>query len=296
MPLRNPQGHFLFSDLIKQKQVEVISRNKNIYQRNFLANRIFLDRKQAIYAITELFDWMFTTRKEFISYQQFEQKELELQLLLRELLLQEQFVPEEATRITEAFFTDLQRIYDLLTEDLRIAISFDPAATSMHEILFSYPGFFAIAVHRISFYLWHHSAQILARVFAEIAHSKTGIDIHPAAVIGKRFFIDHGTGVVIGETCIIGEEVKIYQGVTLGALSVSRDQAHQKRHPTIEDNVIIYANATILGGNTVIGANSIVGGNVWLTTSLPPDSQIFHKSETIIKRKPDNKAAVDFSI
>jgi serine O-acetyltransferase len=276
--------------------VEVISRNKAIYQRNFLANRIFMDRQQTAYWITEIFDWMFTTRKEFLSYSQFEQKELELHIILRELLLQEQFTPEEASRITEAFFTDLQDVYALLAEDLKVAISFDPAATSMHEILFSYPGFFAIAVHRISYYLWHHHAQILARVFAEIAHSKTGIDIHPAAVIGKRFFIDHGTGVVIGETCIIGEDVKIYQGVTLGALSVSRDLAHQKRHPTIEDHVIIYANATILGGHTVIGKNSIVGGNVWLTSSLPPNAQIFHKSETIIKRKPGNKTAVDFSI
>lgn len=276
--------------------MEVISRNKAIYQRNFLANRIFLDRKQATYWITELYDWMFTTRKEFLNYSQFEQKELELHIILRELLVQEQFSAEAAARITEDFFTDLQGIYALLTEDLKVAISSDPAATSMHEILFSYPGFFAIAVHRISCYLWHHHAQILARVFAEIAHSKTGIDIHPAAVIGKRFFIDHGTGVVIGETCIIGEDVKIYQGVTLGALSVNRDLAHQKRHPTIGDNVIIYANATILGGQTVIGANCIVGGNVWLTTSLPPDAQIFHKSETIIKRRPDNKTAVDFSI
>ena len=136
----------------------------------------------------------------------------------------------------------------------------------------------------------------MPRVLSEYAHGKTGIDIHPAASIGKRFFIDHGTGIVIGETAIIGNDVKIYQGVTLGALSVSKDKATQKRHPTIEDNVIIYANATILGGNTVIGKGSVIGGNVWLTESIQKETLVYHKSETIVKSKHKSNEPINFII
>jgi serine O-acetyltransferase len=136
---------------------------------------------------------------------------------------------------------------------------------------------------------------VLPRLLSELAHSKTGIDIHPGANIGKRFFIDHGTGIVIGETAKIGSNVKIYQGVTLGALSVSKEKAEEKRHPTIEDDVIIYANATILGGNT-IGKGAVIGGNVWITESIPTQSLVYHKSEIIVKTKIEYNNIIDFSI
>ena len=144
--------------------------------------------------------------------------------------------------------------------------------------------------------LWNKKVPVLPRVISEYAHGKTGIDIHPGATIGKRFFIDHGTGIVIGETAIIGNEVKIYQGVTLGALSVSKDKAEEKRHPTIEDNVIIYANATILGGNTVIGRDSIIGGNVWITDSIQKQTRVYHKSEISVKSKNNFPEPINFSI
>ena len=147
----------------------------------------------------------------------------------------------------------------------------------------AYPGFFATAVYRFSHQLVVLGVNILPRVFAEYAHSKTGIDIHPGATIGNSFFIDHGTGIVIGETTIIGNNVKIYQGVTLGALSVNKNCAEVKRHPTIEDTVIIYSGATILGGDTVIGHDSVIGGNVWLTNSVLPFSIVYHKSEITIR-------------
>jgi serine O-acetyltransferase len=159
----------------------------------------------------------------------------------------------------------------------------DPAAKSIEEVITAYPGFFATFVYRMAHLLCQHECILLSRFFTEYAHSKTGIDIHPAAVIGRSFSIDHGTGVVIGETTIIGDHVKVYQGVTLGALNVSKAIASTKRHPTIEDNVVIYAGATILGGNTVVGSGSIIGGNVWLTNSVPPNSVVYHKSEVHVK-------------
>lgn len=185
--------------------------------------------------------------------------------------------------ISNKFFDDVPEIYDGLLLDAEAIIQFDPAAESMEEVLVAYPGFYATAVYRFSHQLWEQGVKILPRVFAEYAHGKTGIDIHPGATIGKSFFIDHGTGIVIGETTIIGDNVKIYQGVTLGALSVNKGEAKSKRHPTIEDNVVIYSGATILGGDTVIGKDSVIGGNVWLTNSVLPRSIVYHKSESTIK-------------
>ena len=150
----------------------------------------------------------------------------------------------------------------------------DPAAKSDEEIILSYPGLEAILVHRIAHFLFKCGVPLIPRIMSEHVHGKTGIDIHPGATIGESFFMDHGTGIVIGETCIIGNNVKIYQGVTLGALSVKKNLQNKKRHPTIEDNVTIYANATILGGDTVIGKNSIIGGNTWVTKSVPADTVI----------------------
>jgi serine O-acetyltransferase len=155
----------------------------------------------------------------------------------------------------------------------------DPAATSADEVVVAYPGFFAIAVYRLSHELYKLKVKTLPRLFTEYAHSKTGIDIHPGARIGEGFFIDHGTGIVIGETSLIGNNVKIYQGVTIGALLESKESRQAKRHPTIEDDVIIYAGATILGGGTVIGKGSTIGGNVWLTESVAPNSFVYQKNE-----------------
>ena len=185
-----------------------------------------------------------------------------------------------AEHIAAEFVGRLPRIREALAEDLEAAFEGDPAAKSFAEIVVAYPSIQAIGIHRLAHQLFELGAQVIARLMAEHAHDRTGIDIHPGAHIGRRFFIDHGTGVVIGETAEIGDRVQIYQGVTLGALSLARGQAPNqggKRHPTIEDDVTIYAGATILGGSTVIGAGSIVGGNVWLTESVPPGSRIHYE-------------------
>jgi serine O-acetyltransferase len=173
-------------------------------------------------------------------------------------------------------FNDLPELRRLLDADVRAAYDGDPAAKNIEEVVFSYPSIEAIVAYRIAHRLHRAGVPMIPRIITEHAHSRTGIDISPGAVIGERFFIDHGTGVVIGETSHIGNDVKLYQGVTLGALSVPhRSEVMKKRHPTLEDGVTIYAGATILGGETVIGARSIVGGNVWLTASVPPGSKVF---------------------
>ncbi|MFN8436891.1 MAG: serine O-acetyltransferase [Cytophagales bacterium] len=189
--------------------------------------------------------------------------------------------------LAESFVHNLPKVYSDLLEDVSCILNGDPAATSEYEVIRSYPGFYAIAFYRIAHLLHQLEIPMAPRIITEFAHSKTGIDIHPAATIAPSFFIDHGTGIVIGGTAIIGRNVKLYQGVTLGALSVSKEMANTKRHPTIEDNVVIYAGATILGGNTIVGHDSVIGGNVWLTESVPANSKIYHKSELI--RKLDTK-------
>jgi serine O-acetyltransferase len=181
--------------------------------------------------------------------------------------------------VVEEFFEEMPKIRIILAKDLEAAVRGDPAAKSADEVILSYPGFQAIAVHRIAHFLWTRQVPIIPRMMSELVHSRTGIDIHPGAEIGESFFIDHGTGVVIGETTVIGKNVKLYQGVTLGALSVKKEEGSCKRHPTIEDDVTIYANATILGGEIVIGRGSVIGGSVWITQSVPPDSKIYLKRE-----------------
>lgn len=190
---------------------------------------------------------------------------------------------ENARKITLHFMDQLPGIARLLSTDIEAAYSGDPAATSNEEILLAYPGFEAISIYRLAHALYKRHIPLLPRIMTEQAHSATGIDIHPGATIGEYFFIDHGTGVVIGETCTIGKHVKIYQGVTLGAKSFELDShGHPvkgvKRHPDIEDNVIIYSGATILGGDTVIGNGSIVGGNVWLTHSVDPETTVYNST------------------
>jgi serine O-acetyltransferase len=193
---------------------------------------------------------------------------------------------ERGQEIAILFMKELPRLREILAGDIRAAHEGDPAAKSYDEIIFSYPGLFAITVYRIAHELYNHKVSLIPRIMSEYAHNKTGIDIHPGARIGESFFIDHGTGIVIGETTWIGNRVRIYQGVTLGALSLSKDEVErlrsEKRHPTIEDDVIIYSGVTILGGETVIGARSVIGGNTWLTSSVPPDTKVFLKKPELI--------------
>jgi serine O-acetyltransferase len=179
-------------------------------------------------------------------------------------------------QLAAAFFDEIPNLYYLLNTDIQAIFEGDPAAISEFEVVRTYPGFFAISFYRLAHCLYEHQVPLLPRILTEYAHSKTGIDIHPAAQIDEYFHIDHGTGIVIGESCIIGKHVKLYQGVTLGALSVAKSMAFTKRHPTVEDYVVIYSGATILGGETVIGHNSTIGGNVWLTKSVLPNSTVYH--------------------
>ena len=179
-----------------------------------------------------------------------------------------------AEKTCVALIEEIPEIRRKIQLDIKAAFAGDPAAKSSEEVILSYPGLEAILVHRIAHFLHKNGVPIVPRIMSEHVHGKTGIDIHPGATIGESFFIDHGTGVVIGETTVIGNNVKIYQGVTLGALSVKKELMNKKRHPTIEDDVTIYANATILGGETIIGHGSVIGGNTWLTSSVEPNSTI----------------------
>lgn len=190
---------------------------------------------------------------------------------------------EESKCKCDDFFNVLPKIYDSLQKDAQALTSGDPAAVSLNEVIACYPGFYAVATYRIAHQLFLQKIPLLPRILSENAHTLTGIDIHPGASIGEYFCIDHGTGLVVGETATIGNHVKIYQNVTLGALSVKKEFASMKRHPTIEDGVVIYAGATILGGNTVIGKNSIIGGNVWITESIAADSKVYHEAKLVMK-------------
>ena len=187
---------------------------------------------------------------------------------------------EDPAVIANRFLDRIPAIYDLLQTDVEAMVAGDPAATTSYEVIRTYPGFYALAFYRLAHGLHQEKVPLIPRILTEYAHSKTGIDIHPGASIGRYFFMDHGTGIVIGETTVIGERVKLYQGVTLGALSVDKSMASTKRHPTIEDGVVIYSGATILGGDTVVGKGSVIGGNVWLTRSVPANTKIYHQ-ETV---------------
>ncbi|RZT95537.1 serine O-acetyltransferase [Ancylomarina subtilis] len=198
--------------------------------------------------------------------------------------------------LSKQFMITLPKVYKELLLDAQAIQDFDPAARTLGEVIVSYPGFFAIMVYRLSHELHKAGIPIIPRLMSEYAHSKTGIDIHPGAQIGESFFIDHGTGVVIGETALIKNNVKIYQGVTLGALQVKKSLAKKKRHPTVEDNVIIYSNATILGGDTIIGKNSIIGGNVWLTSSVDSNSLVYHTHKIKVRSNIDESNIIDFQI
>ena len=265
-----------------------------IYDANESPWPIFIDKNAVGNWIDNLIAWLFRTSTKLNDLTVFENYAIELHVKLQSFLESEGFAKGEA--LADHFFAELPGIQSSLSQDIEAIMEFDPAAKSKNEVLLAYPGFFALSVYRVAHQLEQMEIPILPRLISEYAHSRTGIDIHPAAKIGKRFFIDHGTGIVIGETATIGNDVKIYQGVTLGALTVSKSKAMEKRHPTIEDNVTLYANATILGGTTIIGRNAVIGGNVWVTSSIPTNSVVFHKSEMVIKNTQEFPEAINFSI
>lgn len=203
---------------------------------------------------------------------------------------------EKADKILNIFLEKLPQIHTTLLEDAEVFNQNDPAANCVEEVILTYPGFYALTVYRLSHELYNLKTPIIPRLFSEHAHSKVGIDINPGARIGSSFYIDHGTGIVIGESTIIGNNVKIYQGVTLGALFVTKELCKQKRHPTIEDNVVIYAGATILGGDTVVGHDSIIGGNAWLTRTVVPYSLVMQNAEITIRNTLNGKGAYEYYI
>ncbi|WP_209400272.1 serine O-acetyltransferase EpsC [Pseudozobellia sp. WGM2] len=195
-------------------------------------------------------------------------------------------VDKSCKTVWNNYVSKLPNILERLNLDAEATVNCDPASLSIEEVYMAYPGFYAIAIYRLSHELYSEGFPLVPRLMTEYAHRQTGVDINPGAQIGDSFHIDHGTGIVIGETAIIKDHVKIYQGVTLGGLYVAKHLQKTKRHPTIENNVTIYANATILGGDTVIGENSIIGGNAWLTASVAPNSTVFHTPEIKIKTLP----------
>ncbi len=228
--------------------------------------------------------------------------EIEIQLERMQLRLKQLMLPlknemnKEPQEVAEVFFERLPDVFKTLLNDADICMKSDPAADCVEEVILAYPGFYALSVHRLSHVLYQLEVPVLPRIMSEYAHGKTGIDIHPGATIGKNFFIDHGTGIVIGETAIVGDNVKIYQGVTLGALYVKKKMSDTKRHPTIEDNVIIYAGSTILGGETVIGHDTVIGGNVWLTESVVPYSVVYRKHKSVVRDSKKFDEPINFVI
>lgn len=253
--------------------------------------RIFIDKCRLQETILLLFDAMFPVYAE-----------LDVQNTRNKLKESAAILNENIARLTDnvfahevigSFFCKLPDIRERLYRDAHSYLRNDPAAKSLEEIIITYPGFFALAVHRVAHELHQLQVPLIPRLFSEYAHSKVGIDIHPGATIGEELFLDHATGIVIGETTQIGNKVKIYQGVTLGALYLEKKLSDVKRHPTVEDNVIIYANATILGGKTIIGHNSTIGGSAWLTQSVAPYSLVYNKVDVQVKtvkefNKPNN--------
>ena len=258
-----------------------------------------LPSRTLIYKLTdELIDFIFPVESSVTSHAKLTGKRKEsLALLLKEILhpLSEQLT-SSPEKITEKFFQSLDAIHYRLVADAIFFMKSDPAVESIEEVIIAYPGFYAITVYRLSHELVKLGVPIVPRVISEYAHTKTGIDIHPGAKIGNPFFIDHGTGVVIGQTTVIGDRVKLYQGVTLGALAVRKEKLGLQRHPTIQNDVIIYAGSCILGGETIIGHDSIIGGNVWLTASVAPLSVVYHKSDIKIRDKSEMNEIIDFII
>ncbi len=266
-----------------EKAVEILQRTKRLLFPGYFNDQV-LDNNQLEYAIG-----MEATRL-------FEILSAEIALSIKHDCQRYDMVcthcQERGQQEAIRFLERLPEIRKILTTDVHAAYQGDPAAKTIDEVVISYPGVLAITVHRIAHQLRRQDIPLLPRMMSEYAHSITGIDIHPGATIGSSFFIDHGTGVVIGETTEIGEWVRIYQGVTLGALSLPKEEVEQlryaKRHPTIEDDVTIYAGATILGGETVIGRSSVIGGSVWITSSVPPGTEVFLAPPKLIYKNSES--------
>ncbi len=270
---------------------------QTLFQRNYSSTQNFPDKELAEEYIDKLFNFLFTAKEhKYDSKEQLVNEYDNLKTTLSNIVYDILRNDAEVEGIIEHFFLSIPHIYNTLLKDATAIVAFDPAAGSLEEVLLAYPGFYATAVYRLSHKLYKLKLNTLSRIWSEFAHSKTGIDIHPGAIIGESFFIDHGTGIVIGETTFIGNNVKIYQGVTLGALNVIKNASTAKRHPTIENNVIIYSDATILGGTTRVGHDSVIGGNVWLTESVEPYSVVYHKSKVIVRDKYPFPAPLNFVI
>ena len=235
----------------------------------------------------ELLDFLYPVRIGHMPGHQADQAELE-HAFLDVLRLNYESCPQDIDDINRHVFDQLPTIKSKLDKDIEALYLGDPAAVSRDEVVIAYPGFYAIAAYRLAHFLLQEQVPLIPRVITEHAHSYTGIDIHPGAAIGEYLCLDHGTGIVIGETAVIGDHVKIYQGVTLGALSVPQRHIDGQRHPTIEDHVVIYAQATILGGETIIGHHSIIGGNVWIIDSVPPYSKIYYTQQDTVNNKFSN--------
>ena len=256
-------------------------------------------KNESIDFLNELIDFLFPhfTSEPYYSTDDVIAK---LQLLEKNLnsLLKIVFGPNESntSSIAKEYILKIPQIHDMLWLDAEEIFRGDPAAESIDEVILAYPGFMAITIYRIAHELYKASVPIIPRILTERAHQITGIDIHPGAEIDSPFFIDHGTGIVIGETTKIGKHVKLYQGVTLGALSVDKSLSDVKRHPTIQDDVIIYAQAVILGGETVIGKNSIIGGNTWVTQSIPNNSIVLSKMEVKVRSTDNYLDTMEFII
>jgi serine O-acetyltransferase len=267
-----------------EKIVEVIQRARRLLFPGYFDNQV-LDANGLEYAVGMEVMQLFDNLSQLIS------------LSIRHDCQRYQMVctlcQERGQEESIAFLQALPEIREILTTDIQAAYDGDPAAKTIDEVVISYPGVLAVTIHRIAHQLWQQKVPLLPRMMSEYAHSTTGIDIHPGASIGPSFFIDHGTGVVIGETTTIGQRVRIYQGVTLGALSLPKEQVEQlrsaKRHPSIEDDVTIYAGATVLGGETVIGAGSTIGGSVWIIESVPPGTKVFLAPPKLIYKNASSR-------
>jgi len=275
--------------------------SETIFLEKIRSNKIKVDRRlpdkrEAEDFVDNLFEFLFVNGVSNTNAEVTAVRYAQLKDSFASLVEETENSHEHIRQITATFFDEIPDIYSRLYKDAEAILQFDPAANDLFEVIVAYPGFFATVIYRISHQLWVQGLRLLPRLLSEYAHSRTGIDIHPGATIGTEFAIDHGTGIVIGETTVIGNRVKIYQGVTLGALNVNKATVAGRRHPVVGDDVVIYSGATILGGNTVIGAGSIIGGNVWITNSIPGGSVVYHKSEVHIKDKNPFPEPINFII
>jgi len=277
----------MYNTLSQRSVVHLLSEKNSVMEKLIIPNQRSVEK-----AIKSVFEMMFPTTHSFTD----EEIELNRKSIMNHFCTILSGLTEKNEEVCRRLFNNLGNIKKVLLRDADFILESDPAASQQIEVIAIYPGFFAIFCYRIANFVSKLSVPLFPRMITEYAHRVTGIDIHPSATIGIPFSIDHGTGIVIGETTIIGNNVKLYQGVTLGALSVDKSKASTKRHPTIEDNVILYAGSTILGGETIVGRNSVIGGNVWLTESIAPFSVAYHKSEIIIRNQADYTEPINFII